>query len=738
MVKFFMKRKSGDSIIEVLIAVAIFSAIAVAALGIMNQGLDNAQSSLETTIVRTEMDTQAERIRFLADSVISDPGDSTDANSNSSKWNAITMNALETNESKDISSYQAFINNYKIAPLTSCNNVINASYHAFALEDNLTAKMDLGSNSSAIPSIDTGGLFVVSVKSPKEDTGRNPDYYDFYINTCWNAPGANVPTKLSTTIRIQNPKYTNSEPAPVDTPGETHDPGDLKITYYWNTDGETPDIKTADETNWHTLVKNPADYDILNSSATYKIQKSENGTLHDLGSIKSSSSKNVIYEGRTYSSRPVYGDYVFIGWRRNDSIVTDLGYECSYDSSTAPYTCSWTDNDGKSSIDLYAVWQKNEEPPKYLYCIEYQKTTPRGVTSVSPMSINATCKEYTDNTSPHAVSVSNNKFSAGQNFVQHSWRTDSTTWNGSLNSNYYDSSKIVPFGGNYNVSTANPYNGNNANLVGVSNLDDYAAVYFTTLYPQWRVNIKVGEDEQECREGSRKWGNYSDASCTKKAGLFGGKYFWVSRCRDGLNCPLIMTMKYQKQEDDCGVGCTLYKYLDAYTYMGGNVSYYGDASISKGNKLYIKIEDRSDTDGGNAGLWKLGDNYNDRRIVKYSDNEYGSLVNINAASDIGDIYYSAYLPKSTAKQGLFSQVEKQFYVELDDKIELEYTLSGGQKYNRDIKPRYNNDIVENCWHIFKFKPSTGELFIENKVLNAAASNNCYSPTQNPWTQTIPF
>ena len=106
MVKFFMKRKSGDSIIEVLIAVAIFSAIAVAALGIMNQGLGNAQSSLETTIVRTEMDTQAERIRFLADSVISDPG------SYSSKWNAITVNALATS-GENTDAYDSFINNYK-------------------------------------------------------------------------------------------------------------------------------------------------------------------------------------------------------------------------------------------------------------------------------------------------------------------------------------------------------------------------------------------------------------------------------------------------------------------------------------------------------------------------------------------------------------------------------------------------------------------------------------------------
>ena len=360
MVKFFMKRKSGDSIIEVLIAVAIFSAIAVTALGIMNQGLGNAQSSLETTIVRTEMDTQAERIRFLADSVISDPGDSNDDNSNSSKWNAITVNALATS-GENTNTYDAFINNYKTAPLTSCDNVINASYHAFVLENNLTAKTDLGSNSSAIPSVDTGGLFVVSVKSPNVDADENPDYYDFYINTCWNAPGANIPTKLSTTIRIQNPKYTNSEPAPVDNPEDTPTtPGKLTIVYHWNKGANGPNIINS---KWHSNTSYIS-YDTTNETATFTLPDLESpGSYSPLGSIKPDAYPT------TYKSTVWYTESTTTNQKLS------LSYICNKNATENKYECEWSDatGDDKSTINLYAKWEKIENPDKDLYCIWFKK-----------------------------------------------------------------------------------------------------------------------------------------------------------------------------------------------------------------------------------------------------------------------------------------------------------------------------------------------------------------------------
>src|SRR5664279_89500 len=59
------KTDRGDTIIEVLFAVAIFSMIAVGSLSIMNQSLATAQRSLEITLVRQQMDAQAETLRYV-------------------------------------------------------------------------------------------------------------------------------------------------------------------------------------------------------------------------------------------------------------------------------------------------------------------------------------------------------------------------------------------------------------------------------------------------------------------------------------------------------------------------------------------------------------------------------------------------------------------------------------------------------------------------------------------------
>ena len=195
------KEKSrGDSIIEVLIAVAIFSSIAVAALGIMNKGLEDAQSALETTIVRTEIDAQAERIRFLADSVSStdvyDP-----------QWETLTNNAIEPGSSE----YNTFINNYKTTDANGgavdCNTIgSNGKVINIGNGGNLEIS-DASSNSSSsgTPSSTDGGLWVVVVKSDQYGSSGEPYYYDFYVNTCWVEPGSSNPTRLTTTIRVQNP-----------------------------------------------------------------------------------------------------------------------------------------------------------------------------------------------------------------------------------------------------------------------------------------------------------------------------------------------------------------------------------------------------------------------------------------------------------------------------------------------------------------------------------------------------
>lgn len=61
------RAQRGDTLIEVLLSVTIFSMVAVGTMTVMNQGVAIAQQSLEITLVRQQIDAQAEMLRFVHD-----------------------------------------------------------------------------------------------------------------------------------------------------------------------------------------------------------------------------------------------------------------------------------------------------------------------------------------------------------------------------------------------------------------------------------------------------------------------------------------------------------------------------------------------------------------------------------------------------------------------------------------------------------------------------------------------
>lgn len=61
----YTRTHQGDTLVEVLFAMTVFAAVAVGAMAVMNRGINAAQTSLETTQVRNEIDSQAELLRHL-------------------------------------------------------------------------------------------------------------------------------------------------------------------------------------------------------------------------------------------------------------------------------------------------------------------------------------------------------------------------------------------------------------------------------------------------------------------------------------------------------------------------------------------------------------------------------------------------------------------------------------------------------------------------------------------------
>ena len=66
------KVKAGDTIVEVVLAITIFAFVAIISISLMNSGISSAQASLEISMARNEIDAQAEALRYLHNSFLSE------------------------------------------------------------------------------------------------------------------------------------------------------------------------------------------------------------------------------------------------------------------------------------------------------------------------------------------------------------------------------------------------------------------------------------------------------------------------------------------------------------------------------------------------------------------------------------------------------------------------------------------------------------------------------------------
>ena len=94
--------KRGDTLIEVMLAVGIFSMVAVAVVAVMSGGTSSAQTALETTLAREEIDNQAEILRFIHRSYIADKNSAKDQSAFGHLWEEITNKAANDSTTGDI------------------------------------------------------------------------------------------------------------------------------------------------------------------------------------------------------------------------------------------------------------------------------------------------------------------------------------------------------------------------------------------------------------------------------------------------------------------------------------------------------------------------------------------------------------------------------------------------------------------------------------------------------------
>lgn len=236
-----MQLKKGDTIIEVCFAIAVYSLVAVLTIALMNVGTNTAQGSLEVTMARNEMDAQAEAIRFIHNSYLSERELVKDKQVYKNLWKKLanqdfaiepenvpaltSMSCKDTiAEAKDKKPFiintrsisPTEINNTVISLRNNNNNLLQESplhprvifSNGSATENNSGEQLVESGQYNKVARVEGLWVFAVSGKSSEErNTYRDKtEYFDFHIRACWYGPGKDYPSTIGTIIRLYNPE----------------------------------------------------------------------------------------------------------------------------------------------------------------------------------------------------------------------------------------------------------------------------------------------------------------------------------------------------------------------------------------------------------------------------------------------------------------------------------------------------------------------------------------------------
>lgn len=196
--------QAGDTIIEVVFAIVIFSFVAISSMAIMNQGIAAGEKALETTLVRQQINAQAEALRFVHEAAVVAP-----KSPHAITWRRLVTQYQQQEASrfgvqagecvvpKTEGNYRPFVLNARTAEIWSTTpSVAPAASQNFPPYPQVI--YDGSSNVEA-----AYGMWVESVPSSAALARR---FVDFHIRACWPAPGSAVPMTLGTIVRLYDPR----------------------------------------------------------------------------------------------------------------------------------------------------------------------------------------------------------------------------------------------------------------------------------------------------------------------------------------------------------------------------------------------------------------------------------------------------------------------------------------------------------------------------------------------------
>lgn len=144
-------KKHGDTIIEVMMALAVFAVLAIITVNLMNSGINNAQRTLEYTMARNEIDSQAEALRYIHQSYVAER--QLDRNNSQFRrlWDALRRVAIKSRNLEDHANNNTEVK-FDINNIETCEEAYQTNgmvefYNAFALNTRMILP-DSGNNAT--------------------------------------------------------------------------------------------------------------------------------------------------------------------------------------------------------------------------------------------------------------------------------------------------------------------------------------------------------------------------------------------------------------------------------------------------------------------------------------------------------------------------------------------------------------------------------------------------------------
>jgi type II secretory pathway pseudopilin PulG len=198
----------GDTLIEVLFAFTILSLVIVGAMTIMNQGTLASQRSLETTLVRNEIDSQATTLRFLHDAYVAayQVNGTYDPSTPAGQWKLLSDSLTATSAS-------SFNNETTCAAPPAGSFILNGAQAKYIKGTSIILKpattyAQVVYDNSSNELTESDGIWIEGIRSvaSADANAQNTRYIDFHINACWDNPGQGPAMTIGTIVRLYEPR----------------------------------------------------------------------------------------------------------------------------------------------------------------------------------------------------------------------------------------------------------------------------------------------------------------------------------------------------------------------------------------------------------------------------------------------------------------------------------------------------------------------------------------------------